>query len=429
MEVLVNIEFKPSDLLQINKNMDVVYVEYLDGKNKRREIKINSNAGFKIKTMNKLLRAYYYCHIKAGNQIDITDLVMAYIRGGKTKYLYLLDHQFQNFIRIYTEFVCSRCVNKGHHNGDLHSFFSPIQKFSQPMLSNFFADVEHGFFHGIMASFICYLMNLDGSLVEDVKTDEELLPIFVSATMHDFLKTNGVPQSEHDVLLKEWYNQLLPETYVHSNPPEHYQSKHLILADRLELRRYPDYLEWVDERFYELYHGVKTETKELLNLFYTNYRPCLTYFYQFKKDVFIRHGTETNRIGLSSLYPPVNSSYVTLKNQAYPIEIDTIPLNKCSNHDETKLWNSIKGFISFGQFIYNKGEIVNSKMRDHLYARSNIKMEEWVFVFQNINKSRYYHKLEEHLSNYSSLISQEAIWHFFDFEKKLTSKLVVLQKL
>lgn len=172
-------------------------------------------------------------------------------------------NDFKTFLNDYETFLGSE---------QFKTYFNPNKHISLIKIDNFFKDSEHGFFHGLMVSFICFLINNESNLVERNNTLQQL---YASATLHDFLKPNGVPQKEHDILLRSYYNKLCEETYSHSSPPLEDQEKHLIIADRIELRRYKDYKEWVDDRFYDLYKRMSPELNEKLNYFYTYIRPTL----------------------------------------------------------------------------------------------------------------------------------------------------------
>ena len=174
---------------------------------------------------------------------------------------------FGSFLNKYENFL------KSEH---FETLFTPCKHVSLIKLNNYFRDSEHGFFHGLMVSFMCYLINDEPTLVE---RKDDLNKIFASATLHDFLKPNGVPQKEHDVQLRNYYNNLCEETYSHSEPPEVHQNKHLIIADRLELRRYSDYKDWVDQRFFQLYKIMSPELNKKLQLFYTAKRGSLELHY------------------------------------------------------------------------------------------------------------------------------------------------------
>jgi hypothetical protein len=404
-------------------------VEFLNNADVREKKILSCNKNLKVKDIKKILNVRY--STENGKKIDITNIILMNIKDRKT-------------INLLT--VVSSC----------------FKKYDIKMIENFFEDTEHGFFHGLMASFICYVINEDGTLVEK---KDSLEKIFISATMHDFLKANGVPQKEHDVKLKGFYPDLCEETYVHSNPPEKYFKKHLIIADRLELRRYPDYKTWVDDRFHTLYRKMKPETKNMLDMFYTVYRPGLEYIFKNRKSVFIRHGTEVHQEDIEPFFHPSKTTYYKKCEKQYPIEIDTVPFcsvvnnkiiegNKwfndnqyghCSNHDGNSQWNIIKGYISMEDFN-SSSKILNSKTRDHLFADSNIKIDNWVFLYQNLEKCFNLNNATSDLSFLESrmgidpfdyltklvdknnrVVSQESVFLMFQFFRMFKCRIVVLR--
>ena len=449
-------------------------IEFINSKEKREKKIKSGKKGIKIKEITKILNVRYST-IK-GEKFDITNVVLNFINNNKPiennklkvdnlKVLTELTHLFNSFLHKYISFFCGRCEGIGHHKGIINQYLKPICKYKPDMLRNYFNDVEHGFFHGIMASFICYLINEDGKLV---KKTESLEKIFLSATLHDFLKANGVEQKEHDKQLKNFFKNLCQETYVHSDPPSKFFKTHLIIADRLELRRYPDYKEWVDDRFYNLYKQVKPNTKHYLDAFYNTMRPALLELYTHRNSPFLRHGTEVAQEKIETTFPPSNTTYYNAKNlkNAYPIEIDMVPFcsyvndaitstNKwfndnqngyCSNHDGLSQWNLVKGFISINQFMTRGGKIIDSFNRDHLYATSAIPTSEWTFIYQNLDKKmnlknvtgdkRYleskmgidpFSYLNMLIEEKYKVVSQETVFLFFQLVRMFTCRIVVLQ--
>jgi len=436
-------------------------VEFLNNAGIREKKILSCNKNLKVKDIKKILNVRY--STENCKKIDITNIILMNIKDRKTiKLLTVVSSCFNKFLHRYISFFCGRCEGNGHHKGIINSFMQSLKKYDIKMIETFFEDTEHGFFHGLMASFICYVINEDGTLVEKKDSLEQ---IFISATMHDFLKANRVPQKEHDVKLKGFYPDLCEETYVHSNPPEKYFKKHLIIADRLELRRYPDYKTWVDDRFHTLYRKMKQEIKNMLDMFYTVYRPALEYIFKNRKSVFIRHGTEVHQENIEPFFPPPKTTYYEKCAKEYPIEIDTVPFcsvvnnkiiegNKwfndnqnghCSNHDGNSQWNIIKGYISMEDFS-SSGKILNSKTRDHLFANSNIKIDKWVFLYQNLEKSfnlnnatsepsflksrmgidpfDYITKLVE---KNNRIVSQESVFLLFQFFRMFKCRIVVLR--
>ena len=114
-----------------------------------------------------------------------------------------------------------------------------------------------------MATFVMYLIHLDSNNTNQL-TDID----YSSTILHDFLKSNGYQQELHDKELIHFFDKLVPETYQHSNSSDKYKNNLLIKADRIELRRYDDYKEWVDERFYNLVSSLSKKTQDYLDIFY-----------------------------------------------------------------------------------------------------------------------------------------------------------------
>ena len=149
------------------------------------------------------------------------------------------------------------------HNHTMEPFITPIRMINIPQIDAYFEDIEHGFFHALCACYISYIL-------EDKNIN---VSIICSLLLHDFLKCNGYSQEEHDRKLIEYFPDLLEETYTHSNPPD--ETKLLILCDRLELQRYPDYMSWVDTRFHDLLNGLPPIQAYLVHMFYDTIRPVL----------------------------------------------------------------------------------------------------------------------------------------------------------
>lgn len=455
-------------IFSINKNdtLKNIITEYKDSNDIKHKKITESKFSLKIKDFKTLISMRY--STTSNKKFDVTNKVLLYYHFKDNQdynALQSLSNEFNRFIHVYISYFCGRCEGKGHHKGIINTYLQSTSNYNPKIINNFFNDVEHGFFHGLMASFICYIINKDGKLVNKVK---DLEKIFISATLHDFLKANGVEQKSHDKELRRIYPNLEEATYIHSDPPETYWKHHLIVADRLELRRYPDYKSWVDERFHQLYKEMKPETKTMLDMFYTNVRPAMEYLYTHRKETFIRHGTEIKQDNIEENFPPSKTTYYSnskLDSQLYPIEIDMVPFcsminnsllegNKwyndnqygyCSNDDGVSQWNLIKGYISNNIFIKH-GKIIHSKERDHLFAKSTIATKEWVFLYQNLDKhldldnvsndvnyleSRKginpYEYLINLIKNNNKVVSQESVFLLFQFIRMFKCRIVVLQ--
>ena len=85
----------------------------------------------------------------------------------------------------------------------------------------------------------------------------------------------------------------------------------------------------------------------------------------------------------------------------------------------------MKGFITLDSFDRLGGKIVNSNERDHLYAKSEISLNNWIFLTQNID-----HKKNKQIINLSKndicVLPQETLAKFFMLVKILSDRLILL---
>lgn len=137
-------------------------------------------------------------------------------------------------------------------------------------------DIEHGIFHGLMVGFIVYLL--------DLKLVPTLMPDFL---LHDFLKCAGVPQESHDSALESYF-LLDPVTYRHSRPSDNDKDHPLIIADRVELMRYPDHRSWVD---FSRVNRNKLPW-DLVEAHYRCVRPHLEKLFRDRCGIWVRHFDE-----------------------------------------------------------------------------------------------------------------------------------------
>lgn len=317
-----------------------------------------------------------------------------------------------------------------HNYSSTNNYLTPTQPFDPIMIDSYFEDTEHGFFHGLCCCLIAYLIN---STIDP--------HTWVSIILHDFLKSNQYTQQAHDYQLRSFYDKLHPITYRHSQINAKRSKWVLIKSDRIELRRYSDYLEWIDDRYTINYLALSTQTQNIIDHFYAHIRPALHYFYTNRKSIFIRHGFEKHDFNSISEFPPSSSYWRQTKS--YAIEIDSAPFsneisigpahphiiwqdNHCSNHGGNHIWNRIKGYITLDSFRTLGGTLHPIATRDHLMAKSNIPIDEWTFIIN----SRFIPKdvpLIEHLkSSNIKLVDQSILFDFFAIYRLLYNRLTVL---
>ena len=391
-----------------------------------------------------------------------------------------LEKDFYNFLVIVGSMCCGRCYMIKHHECSFNTLLKSIKKLDKDFIDNWINDLDHGFFHCLLVAFISYYydQNIIGSIEEkldfnnlDVEyINNHVVKYISSALLHDFLKCNGWPQEEHDIKLREYFPDLLEETYTHSNPSSKYDKSLLIIGDRTELRRYGDFQEWKKEEILAHKKLLKENDKEILDLFYNNLRPALLYIFKNRDDVFLRHGIE-NINGFDEALYPFKNSYSNIKEHTcyykkeepvkinngsgnfYAIEMGKVPFadyywkdsdeihgSNCINHDDCHNWNMLKGIISLDDFKKFNGTIVSTNHRDHLYARSDIQINNWTFIhkvnykfrgldrykIKPFDKKSYNNSISKLLKGGNRIVSQRIISDFFKVFGLLTCKMKVL---
>lgn len=365
---------------------------------------------------------------------------------------------FHDYMDQFIYYLCTRCVRntKGvkyhkqlptdrkwscHHDGRILNALTPAMPIADNFVKNFEDDIEHGIFHGIMTGFAGYIL-LTGS-----NDTNDLEYYFASALLHDFLKSSNYSQQDHDKELRGYFPNLLPETYNHSTDGD--EKKCLIAADRLELRRYDDYKNWIDERYNSIINKLNIPQRDLLDFFYGTIRPSLAYLYKNRDLIFIRHGLESaseHLIDDRISYPPPTSYWEI--DEGYAVEIDRYPfgagpyllrnkwtlsetrtfysrcISHCSNHGGDLKYNVVKGFIDGKSFKDFGGKIKHSQMRDHLYATSNIKPPHWTFLFQGTDTTNPF--VSALLKNNYKVIPQETVLLFYNLTKLIIDRLMAL---
>ena len=140
---------------------------------------------------------------------------------------------------------------------DFSEEFSQNQNVQKQDLERWRLDEGHGIFHSFFVAFFAY---------ERISSEsKQLNKIMASCLLHDFVKSTD-NKANHDQRLKEYFPNLIAEVYTHANPQE---ETPLVIADRIELRRYSDWESWVNI-------DIKKYTQENeINHFYNNTRPFL----------------------------------------------------------------------------------------------------------------------------------------------------------
>lgn len=142
----------------------------------------------------------------------------------------------------------------------LAEYFRGTDKVSIKDFNRWLDDSEHGLFHGLVVGYFA--------------TQKEFgLPLLASCIVHDFAKVILKIDKGHDAVLTQFFDGLLPIVYSHSTPskPDH----PLIIGDRIELMRYPDWRNWCQPLIFEYYNQYK-DFYDCRDILEKNYR--ITYF-------------------------------------------------------------------------------------------------------------------------------------------------------
>ena len=141
-----------------------------------------------------------------------------------------LNVKLSNFLKLTISIFCGRCKSTGdwsHHPGVINNYIKSKKPINNH-LDIFYNDTDHGIFHGIMTAFSAYILMSPSNR-------EEFEKLFASCMLHDFVKSiNGLKISDHDKKLKDFFPDLLPETYEHNIQSDKHSNTRHICADRLE---------------------------------------------------------------------------------------------------------------------------------------------------------------------------------------------------
>lgn len=236
-----------------------------------------------------------------------------------------------------------------------------------------FKDIEHGFFHG-------FCTVLAAHLIDNPKRTNGLDT--ASFLYHDLSKSLTGEGYEHDLALKAYKGGLAESVYNHSLPSKEEEESLIVRADRLELLRYKDWREWVDlDKVVDL-------PNPLFEYFYSIFRPAMSSFYENKNELWVRHGPDSNFKGISynTKFPHQNAC--NFKNEdgkdAWPIEIDKLPFNYCSQHGlERSGFKHIRGYMPLKE-LKKQGGVIEVINRDHLAYSSekDFSVKNWLFIIK-----------------------------------------------
>lgn len=328
----------------------------------------------KLSRYNKLL-SFYLCHCRGTSLFSGSGFPISFLRS----------HNIDN---------CS--FRKNHHNrhhmGHLLNILSKGPKLKEKHIDNWVGDLEHGFLHSYIVGFIAFLYKYPDGLDDDVfklvftdNDDNERL--MLSCLLHDFLKCQGHKQEGHDSQLIKQFPNLLENVYSHSYPED--DCHPLIVGDRIELMRFSDYQEWVEEDMVSKYFD--KNFSNYFEHFYRYIRPVISKVFTGRFGQWLRHGPEhmEKHYCPDSIYPKrymaQGEPHVRPSMRDYwPIEVGNLPFRTCIQHKNTFTpW----GLITLDDYKNkcSSPDIIHVLTRDHLAAHGHIKLQDWVFAIPNNN--------------------------------------------
>ena len=185
-----------------------------------------------------------------------------------------LDQILNNSLEQLNGFMCSRacCYDYGddiktspHSYVNINKFIFEGSKFTEESIGKFENDIEHGVFHGVMTYLISTILdeNINKNLKHDIleyhehkvraendsnvflnkrfevsldcyNNELDKFKIIPSCIFHDAYRVM-IHHDNHDLKLKQYFPNLLNETYHHTNPYGVYETSLIVRSDRIEL--------------------------------------------------------------------------------------------------------------------------------------------------------------------------------------------------
>tara|TARA_Y100000034_G_scaffold123758_1_gene171025 strand:- start:683 stop:1714 length:1032 start_codon:yes stop_codon:yes gene_type:complete len=333
---------------------------------------------------------------------------------GKGRFDYKLyqevDNSFSGFIKFVTHMICVTCADSqelnalhnspgswSHNTGLINDFmqFDDYDKVSGinsgNKLKNF---IRYDFIYGFLAAYIAYYSNVSDD--EDWAGTENSKEYITKCILS---RINGFDVSNYYELLKtdnSNFVSLLREKVLPSIRHIHHH------RDSIWIR-----------------HGVELPGKCKYSI--DSMYPSKNSYHQFDKEQLIKKYELTDRL---------NAFLKLLEygDQPYAIENGILPFDDCMNHGtKSHSWNNIKGIIPVGSFKQDKGSVISSGIRDHLYAISDIKISRWLFIFDEDKVDKRKHELDSILnSDAIGLLSSRLVLLFHRFCQLFFTRFIML---
>ena len=370
------------------------------------------------------------------------------------------EARFGRFLGFLEKMLCKRCWRERrkagkpyHHHGGLLYLIGQAAELNRPAFDRWVKETEHGYAHGFVTAYLAFATRTEAEIAELYRQMEadasdfsrrkgtaclkrydqkELKPerMVLACLVHDFLKVVG-DDDRHDDALVHLFPSLGPEVYRHANPLPEDELHPLVVADRLELMRYPDHREWCDMGVLAKYVQMYGEAD--LRHFYAHIRPVIEKVFRDRGDVWISHVIESPCSPRADVFPE-NHWYaqdpgcVTDSDTWRYVAVNSGPLPVVGCHVHTWVaWgakhNYLMGMASrtalrkLGHKIIHPPDSVWG--RDHVFVRKeqDIPLTEWSFVYDKPEDYRvidYHnaHLMSRNLFDALVNVSEEVLWKF-----------------
>ena len=287
-----------------------------------------------------------------------------------------------------------------HHDALIFESLKLKRDIDRSKVIDWVEDLEHGLFHGFCTAFLGAWHEWSKRKDEDFvnvewykSTAHGVNWIFpskfvASCLLHDFGRFTG-SETRHDAVVCEYFD-VLKLVANHSQPD---QVNSLVIADRLELRRYDDWHQWVEQ-------GKLSVFDDNIDVFYEYIRPVLEQVFGHRHALWMRHGVEhkfymrnnKTRDEYLSCQPETPCPHkghwrALLHKNGYSVETGRVPAYFCLAHNFGFTPN---GYLPIDVFFEHGGSLENAEgdagFRDHLVAVGKVPIKEWFFLADGIEK-------------------------------------------
>ncbi len=328
--------------------------------------KVKTSEKVKLKSIKLIEEATFGPNEK--NRIDVKELLLQYKENYSISVNFeKINNKFFSFCNTLLKVICPRCYNsyaKTKLNPHNHGYMNI--RIAQAPNNTWF-----NIFDGIIKCFIAFVINEDINIIK--KKKERYIESF------------------SDLIVNKNYNNL-----------DHFKYANIIYDYFMKISR-------SIEEYKQIEKKMKFSTLNTIKTFFKYQYPVLKYLYQNKNSIFIRHGLEKkiDDYKRNMIYPhndtkhgwrihnitSLNGKSIPSVLPVYPIEVDTLPFKKCASHSSKEIYGNVKGFIAFPLFKKLGGKIAmryendnNVMPRDHLFAESEINIQNWIFTYRKTNE-------------------------------------------